>query len=174
MSTTFLEAIEQVIGKDGDEFGFRYAVNHDSDSESSTAGESAIYPLTFNSKMEADPSLMSSQDLSADFPAVYFNPIGNYPDMVTRGNHSEATFTVAIYIVTAQVAGATPRQTGREWAVKVLENIMALDKLNLDWVDVVEPRGVLDDPFTQQLHLLLPRLCAGGLMFNVKASGIVW
>ncbi len=174
MSETLLDAVNSIIGQDGDDFGFRYAVNHDDASTDSTAGATAEYALEFKLKMEADPSLMSSQDLSTDFPAVYFNPVGSYPAFTTRGDHTEASFTVDIYVVAENTNGVSPREAGRELAVKVVENIMALDKLGLTWVDSVECLGVLDDPFTQQLHLLLPRMYAGGARFVVWCRGMTW
>ena len=174
MSTGFTDAVNQVIGQDGDAFGLRYAVNHDDASINSTAGITVTHALTFNLKMEADPSLLSSNDLSTEFPAVYFNPVGNFPNIVTRGDHSELMFTVDVYVVAENTNDTSPREAGRLLAAKVIENVMGTDKLELAWIDSVECLGVLDDPFTQQLHLLLPRLYAGGARFVVNARGLSW
>lgn len=172
--TQFYEAVNQVIGTDGDDFGLRYAVNHDDASEDSTAGATAIHDLDFKLKMEADPSLLAGKDISDNYPAVYFDPVGNHPDIVTRGQHGECTFVVNIYVVAANTAGVAPKQAGRTLAAKVAENIRACDRLNLVWIDDVEVRGLLDDPFTKQLHLLIPSLYAGGLQVVVYAKGLTW
>lgn len=174
MSTSFTDMADAVLGQDGDAFGLRYAVNHDSDSENSTAGATAVWPLAFNRKMEADPSLLSANDLSEHYPAVYIDPQGDFPTIVTRGKHGECTFTAVIYVVGLQADGVTPKRSGRLLAAKVVENIRKCSRLNLDWIDDVQITGMPDDPFTKQLHLLIPELCAGACKVVVTAKGLEW
>lgn len=165
---TLVEAVNQIIGQPGDECGFRYAVNH---SDGETAGITAKYALTFKRKIEAPPILLM-EDPASNFPGCFFEIEGDFPSVFTRGTHGEGLFTVKIYVVGEMANNTRPKEAGRELAVKVSENINASDNLNLDWVDHIEWRGLVDDPFTQQLHLVCRDYYAGGTKFSVFCKGI--
>lgn len=166
------DAINGVIGPVGATSGFRWAVNHDSASVDSTAGATAVHALSFKRKMEARPVLMMN-DADENFPGVFFERVGNWPETMYRGKHGECSFTVRVYVVKENVNNTRPIEEANELAVQVVENIVASDKLALDWVDSVEWLGNISDPFTQDLHLVLPRWCAGGCTFRVNCKGLV-
>ena len=170
MSTSLSDAINQVIGVPGGTSGFRWAVNH---SDTSAPGVTAPHQLTLYRKVEAPPILFMD-DATNNYPGVFFEIVGPFPDTQTRGIHGEMTFTVRIYIVQANTNSTRPKEEGRAAAIALTENIKATDRLALTWPDSVEWLGLVDDPFTQQLHLALRDWCAGCTMFRVTARGLTW
>jgi len=138
-----------------------------------TAGDTAVHDLTINRRVEAPPDEFLD-DADAHYPGVFFQTVGNFPEVVTRGKHGECTFTVRIYYVGENQNNTRPRETGRLRAIQIMENIEATDRLELEWADSVEWLGLLDDPFTQRLHLWLPRFYAGCTVHRVTARGLTF
>lgn len=168
-------AINEVIGVTGGTTGFRWAVNHSSTSVDSAPGATAPHQLTIKRKMEAPPIVFVQQNKEAEyFPGVFFEIVGNFPDVTTRGAHDEGTFSVKIIWVGVTANNTRPKEQGRLMATKLTDNIKASNKMGLSWASRVVWRGLVDDPFIQQLHLLMPDYYAGATLFTVYAEGITF
>ena len=175
MSTSLSDAVNQVVGITGGSTGFRWAVNHSTTSVDSAPGATAPHQLTIKRKMEAPPIVFVQQNKETEyFPGVFFEIVGNFPDTNIRGGHGEISFSVKVIWVGENTNNTRPKEQGRLMAVKLTENIAASNKLGLTWVDSVEWRGLVDDPFTQQLHLLIPEYYAGATLFTVFAKGLTF
>lgn len=170
MSTDLHDAVNMIIGAPGVASGLRYAVNH---SITSAPGATAPHQLTIPNKVEARPILFMD-DPTNHYPGVFFETVGDFPSVENRGDHAEALFTVIVYYVGATAAGDRPREAGRLKACQLLENIMATNKLELTFVDGVFWLGHVADPFTQDLHLILPDYYACGTRVQIVCRGVTY
>lgn len=167
---TIEDAVNGVIGVVGATSGFRYAVNH---SATAAPGATAPHQLTFDRKVEAPP-IFFMDDPDANYPGVFFEIVGPFPNTVTRGQHGECSFNVKVYVVAESTNSTRPKESGRTLALQTMENCMALDTLGLTWADSLEWLGLADDAFTQQLHLILPKFYAGCNIFRLNAMGLTF
>ena len=161
------EVIGDILGVGTTNTGLFYWVNH---SLTATPGITAEHALTINSKLEDSP-LNRIDDETLQLPAVFFDTVGAFPATMTRGKHYDCTFSIRVYYLDKATVGVVPKQSARTAICKLTDNVMASDKLGLDWIDSLEWRGFDDDnDVTRFLGIILQDYIAASTRFEVKAG----
>lgn len=160
-------AINQILGTPTQTSGARYYSNW---STTSTPGVSAPNALTLDRKVEAEPPLFID-DPTDHYPGVYFETLGAFPSAQLRGQHYDVIFNVRVYYVAKATTNTRPKETAREMAIKLTENILGSDKLGLSFVSSVEWGGLDEDnQVSKYLPLLFQEFYASATRIIVKAN----
>jgi hypothetical protein len=160
-------ASNAIVGTPTATSGIRYYSNW---ATGSAPGADAPYALTIKRKIEAPPPIFTD-DPANDFPGLFIERLG-WPNVtVIEGQQYRLAFGFKLHLVEKATANTRPKEVAHENICKLVDNIMASDKLGLSYLITVDFQGIDGDTeLASYLAVLHPEYGIGAANFSVIAS----
>jgi len=141
MSTQLYDMGNKIMGHTPAVAGLFYYSNW---AVGATAGAGATHALTINKKIEGEPPVFPD-DPDTDFPGLFISRMG-WPSITgIDGKQYSVTYTARLFYVAETTVGKRAQEVAYEAICKVVDNIMAADKIGLTDIITVDWGGISQD-----------------------------